>query len=39
MKYIIKEGINKQIVKPYSYDFSLNENALYLIEIIASAKS
>lgn len=39
MKYIVREKINKQITAPYSFDFSLKENALCLIEIIASAKS
>jgi hypothetical protein len=39
MKFIKKEKINKIITRQYSYGFSLDENALCLIEIIASAKS
>lgn len=39
MKYIKNEKIDKKITKQYSLDFTLEENALYLIEIIASAKS
>lgn len=39
MKYIKNEKINKIITKPYSFNFSLNGSGLYLIEIIASAKS
>ena len=39
MKYIKNEKINKQITKQYSFDFSLEEDTLCLIEIIASAKS
>ncbi|MCF7860357.1 hypothetical protein K9M09_01930, partial [Patescibacteria group bacterium] len=39
MKYIAKEQINKIITKQYSFNFAINEDAIYLIEIIASAKS
>ena len=39
MKYIFKKEINQIITKPYSFDFSLEEDTLCLIEIIASAKS
>ena len=39
MKVIKNENINKIITKQYFYDFSLNEDTLCLIEIIASAKS
>ncbi|MFA5886211.1 MAG: cell wall hydrolase [Patescibacteria group bacterium] len=39
MKFIKNEKINKVITKQYSYDFTLSENGIYLIEIIASAKS
>lgn len=39
MKSIKKEEINKIITKAYSYEFFLEEDALCLIEIIASAKS
>jgi len=39
MKFIKKEKINKIITRQYSYEFSLDEDALCLIEIIASAKS
>lgn len=39
MKHLAEEKINKIITKSYSYDFSLNEDCLCLIEIIASAKS
>jgi hypothetical protein len=39
MKFIAKETIDKQIAKIYSFNFALGEDALYLIEIIASAKS
>lgn len=39
MKLIKIEKINKIITRQYSYEFSLDEDALYLIEIIASAKS
>ena len=39
MKFIKNEKIDKQITKPYSFDFSLDEDAPYLIEIIASAKN
>ena len=39
MKLIKNENINKAITRPYSCEFSLDEEALCLIEIIASAKS
>lgn len=39
MKIIKEEKISKQIIKPYSFDFTLSEDAPCLIEIIASAKS
>lgn len=39
MKYMVNEKINKIITKQYQSDFSLDEDSLYLIEIIASAKS
>lgn len=39
MKLIKIEKINKIITRQYSYEFFLDEDALYLIEIIASAKS
>ncbi len=39
MKYITQENANKQIIKPYYLDFFLDEDSLYLIEAIASAKS
>jgi len=39
MKFIKNEKINKKITKPFSFDFSLEEDSLCLIEIIASAKS
>ncbi len=39
MKYIVNEKINEIVTEPYSYDFSLDEDCLCLIEIIASAKS
>jgi len=39
MPFIKQEKINKIIDKDYSYDFSISESSLYLIEIIASAKS
>jgi hypothetical protein len=39
MEFIKKEEANKKITKQYSCDFTLEEDALCLIEIIASAKS
>lgn len=39
MKFIKDEKINKIIIKPHQSDFTLSEDGLYLIEIIASAKS
>jgi len=39
MKQIVNKKIDKQIIKPFSFDFILSEDALCLIEIIASAKS
>ncbi|MFA5023686.1 MAG: cell wall hydrolase [Patescibacteria group bacterium] len=39
MKLITEDKLNKIITKQYSWDFNLEENGLYLIEIIASAKS
>ncbi len=39
MKLIKTEKLNVEIIKRYSYDFIVEEEALYLIEIIASAKS
>lgn len=39
MELIRKEGVNKEISDNYNYDFKLENNGLYLIEIIAKAKS
>jgi hypothetical protein len=39
MKYIVNEKIDKTITKQYQSSFSLEEDTLCLIEIIASAKS
>jgi len=39
LKLIDKKEINKEIVDKYNYDFYLADDGLYLIEIIASAKS
>jgi hypothetical protein len=36
---MVNEKINKIITRQYQFDFSLDEDGLYLIEIIASAKS
>lgn len=39
MKQIKKEIINKKIEEEFIYDFNISKSGLYLIEIIASAKS
>lgn len=39
MKFIRNEKINRKITQSFSFDFSLEEDSLCLIEIIASAKS
>jgi len=39
MKLIKQEKLNKKIVDKFDYDFILDDDGLYLIEIIASAKS
>jgi len=39
MKLIKQEKLDKEIVDKYNYDFTLADNSIYLIEIIASAKS
>jgi hypothetical protein len=38
MKLIKEEKSNKQIIKPHSFDFTISEDGLYLIKIIANAK-
>lgn len=39
VKLIKQEKLNKEITEKFSYDFVLADDGLYLIEIIASAKS
>ncbi|PKL72531.1 hypothetical protein CVV26_00780 [Candidatus Kuenenbacteria bacterium HGW-Kuenenbacteria-1] len=39
LKLITKEVINKEIIDKFSYDFILEDDGVYLIEIIASAKN
>jgi len=39
MKLIKQEKINREIIDKFDYDFILENDGLYLIEIIASAKS
>ncbi|MBI4652668.1 hypothetical protein HY750_00210 [Candidatus Kuenenbacteria bacterium] len=39
MKLIKQEKLDKEIVEKFSYNFDLIDDGLFLIEIIASAKS
>ena len=39
MKLIEPKNLDKEITEKYTYDFDLAEDGLYLIEIVASAKS